>query len=165
MLVRTTKGDRLHRPWRRAASLPGWGARETRVTPRRDFFLIVSPEYRTLGAPPVEWWLDAFCKYRQQPYYLGLLLFRAMVAIFSDKFLSGQLAIRGGTVLHKVHLAPAARYSEDVDLVLVGDRPEAHIEKALNRVLRPLFGSEKSSVPGIREGREAGCNTQVYLVG
>jgi hypothetical protein len=49
------------------------GARVTRVTPRRDFFLIVSPEYRALGAPPVEWWLDAFCRYRQQPYYLGLL--------------------------------------------------------------------------------------------
>ena len=48
-------------------------ARVTRVTPRRDFFLIVSPEYRALGAPPVEWWLDAFCRYRQQPYYLGLL--------------------------------------------------------------------------------------------
>lgn len=76
-----------------------------------------------------------------------LLLCRAMVAIFNDKFLSGQVAMRGGTVLHKVHLAPAARYSEDIDLVLVGDhRPEAHIEKALNRVLRPLFGKEKSSV-------------------
>jgi len=27
--------------------------------------------------------------------------------------------MRGGTVLHKAHLAPAARYSEDIDLVLV----------------------------------------------
>ena len=94
-----------------------------------------------------------------------LLLCRAMVAIFSDKFLSGQVAMRGGTVLHKVHLAPAARSSEDIDLVLVGDRAEAYLEKVLNRVLRPLFGREKSSAPGIREGREAGCNTQVYLVG
>lgn len=51
-----------------------------------------------------------------------LLLTRAMVAIFSDPFLSEQVAMRGGTVLHKVHLAPAARYSEDIDLVLVGDR-------------------------------------------
>jgi predicted nucleotidyltransferase component of viral defense system len=63
-----------------------------------------------------------------------------MVAIFSDPFLSGQVAMRGGTVLHKVHLAPAARYSEDIDLVLVGDRPEDHIKKALRRVLEPILG-------------------------
>jgi hypothetical protein len=41
-----------------------------------------------------------------------LLLTRAMAAIFHDPFLSGQVAMRGGTVLHKVHLAPATRYSE-----------------------------------------------------
>ncbi len=46
-----------------------------------------------------------------------LLLCRAMTALFSDRFLSGQIAMRGGTLLHKVHLAPAARYSEDIDLV------------------------------------------------
>lgn len=69
-----------------------------------------------------------------------LLLTRAMVAIFSDPFLSGQVAMRGGTVLHKVHLAPAARYSEDIDLVLVGERPEDHIKKALRRVLEPILG-------------------------
>lgn len=62
-----------------------------------------------------------------------------MRAIFEDRFLSGQVAMRGGTVLHKVHLAPAARYSEDIDLVAVGDRPEGH-------VLRPVLGRERSSV-------------------
>jgi predicted nucleotidyltransferase component of viral defense system len=56
-----------------------------------------------------------------------LLLTYAMAAIFRDPFLSGQVAMRGGTVLHKVHLAPATRYSEDIDLVLVGDRPISHI--------------------------------------
>jgi hypothetical protein len=30
-----------------------------------------------------------------------LLLCRAMVALFSDPFLKGQIAMRGGTVLHK----------------------------------------------------------------
>jgi predicted nucleotidyltransferase component of viral defense system len=54
--------------------------------------------------------------------------------------------MRGGTVLHKVHLAPAARYSEDIDLVAVGDRPEGHIRKALLRVLRLVLGRERSSV-------------------
>jgi predicted nucleotidyltransferase component of viral defense system len=74
-----------------------------------------------------------------------LLLSLAMRAIFDDTFLSGQVAMRGGTVLHKVHLAPAARYSEDIDLVVVGKRPEGHIRKALMRVLRPVLGKEKSS--------------------
>lgn len=74
-----------------------------------------------------------------------LLLCRAMVAIFDDDFLKAQVAMRGGTVLHKVHLAPASRYSQDIDLVVVGDRPENHIRRALNRVLRPILGKEKSS--------------------
>jgi len=74
-----------------------------------------------------------------------LLLSLAMTAIFNDNFLSEQVAMRGGTVLHKVHLAPAVRYSEDIDLVAVGERPERHIQRALMRVLRPVLGKEKSS--------------------
>ncbi|MHB1241478.1 MAG: nucleotidyl transferase AbiEii/AbiGii toxin family protein [Gammaproteobacteria bacterium] len=74
-----------------------------------------------------------------------LLLSLTICAIFQDKFLSAQVAMRGGTVLHKVHLAPAARYSEDVDLVVVGERPEQHIKKALMRVLRGVLGKEQSS--------------------
>ena len=73
-----------------------------------------------------------------------LLLSLAMHAIFSDEFLRTQVAMRGGTVLHKVHLAPAARYSEDIDLVVFGDRPEEHVRKALMRVLRPILGREQS---------------------
>lgn len=64
-----------------------------------------------------------------------LLLCRAMAALFDDKFLSSQIAMRGGTLLHKVHLVPAARYSEDIDLVVVGTRPADHIRRAIRRVL------------------------------
>ena len=74
-----------------------------------------------------------------------LLLCRAMVSIFEDKFLSGQVAMRGGTVLHKVHLVPASRYSEDIDLVAVGDRPEEHISAALKRVLEDVLGKKQQS--------------------
>ncbi|MGH8702534.1 MAG: nucleotidyl transferase AbiEii/AbiGii toxin family protein [Burkholderiales bacterium] len=74
-----------------------------------------------------------------------LFLTRAMVAIFSDEFLSGQVAMRGGTALHKVHLAPAARCSEDIDLVAVGNRPQEHLRKALHRVLAPLLGNPRQS--------------------
>src|SRR6266496_1880675 len=77
-----------------------------------------------------------------------LLLCRAMVALFDDKFLSSQIAMRGGTLLHKVHLAPAARYSEDIDLVVVGARPAEHIRRAIRRVLMDVLGSPKDSVWG-----------------
>ena len=43
-----------------------------------------------------------------------LLLCRAMVALFDDSFLQSQIAMRGGTLLHEVHLAPASRLSPDV---------------------------------------------------
>ena len=74
-----------------------------------------------------------------------LLLCRAMVALFSDEFLSTQVAMRGGTLLHKVYLAPAARYSEDIDLVVIGNRPEDHVRKALRRVLVDVLGTPKVS--------------------
>ncbi|HXB60467.1 MAG TPA: nucleotidyl transferase AbiEii/AbiGii toxin family protein [Candidatus Acidoferrales bacterium] len=75
-----------------------------------------------------------------------LLLCRAMVALFDDKFLSNQIAMRGGTLLHKVHLAPASRYSEDIDLVVVGLRPEKHIRLAIRRVLTDVLGRPRTSV-------------------
>jgi predicted nucleotidyltransferase component of viral defense system len=48
-----------------------------------------------------------------------LLLSRVLVAIYSDAFLSGRLAFRGGTALHKLYFSPQVRYSEDIDLVQV----------------------------------------------
>ena len=77
-----------------------------------------------------------------------LLLCRAMVALFNDEFLRTQIAMRGGTLLHKVYLAPPCRYSEDIDLVVFGERPEDHIRKALRRVLRDVLGNPESSVWG-----------------
>ncbi|HPC61937.1 MAG TPA: type IV toxin-antitoxin system AbiEi family antitoxin [Verrucomicrobiota bacterium] len=44
----------------------------TRVSPRQPFFLIISPEHRSLGAPPAAWWLDDYFKWRGRPYYLAL---------------------------------------------------------------------------------------------
>ena len=73
------------------------------------------------------------------------LLSGAVAAIFDDPFLKAQVAMRGGTVLHKGHLAPASRYSEDIDLVLVGPRPPAHIKRALHRVLRPILAAPSLS--------------------
>ena len=52
-----------------------------------------------------------------------LVLSRAVVEIFSDAALAHDLALRGGTALHKVVLAPPSRYSEDLDLVQVEAGP------------------------------------------
>ncbi|MDA8363981.1 MAG: nucleotidyl transferase AbiEii/AbiGii toxin family protein, partial [Gammaproteobacteria bacterium] len=46
-----------------------------------------------------------------------LIISRALVAIFSDPFLRGELRFRGGTALHKLHFPTPLRYSEDIDLV------------------------------------------------
>lgn len=48
------------------------GNRVTRVSPRQPFFLIVSPEHRAVGAPPVAWWLHDYFRWLNQPYYLAL---------------------------------------------------------------------------------------------
>ena len=74
-----------------------------------------------------------------------LLLCRAMTALFDDAFLKTQIAMRGGTLLHKIHLAPASRYSEDIDLVVIGDRPDEHVRKAIKRVLFSALGRPTSS--------------------
>lgn len=48
-----------------------------------------------------------------------LIIQRTLIALFSDEFIKERLAFRGGTALHKLFLAPAARYSEDIDLVQI----------------------------------------------
>lgn len=46
-----------------------------------------------------------------------LILSRAICAIASDNYLGDELVFRGGTALHKLHLASPLRYSEDLDYV------------------------------------------------
>ena len=46
-----------------------------------------------------------------------LILSRMMVEIANDDLLGSELAFRGGTCIHKLHLPSPARYSEDLDYV------------------------------------------------
>jgi predicted nucleotidyltransferase component of viral defense system len=46
-----------------------------------------------------------------------LILSRLMVEIANDDLLGPELAMRGGTCLHKLHLPVALRYSDDLDYV------------------------------------------------
>ncbi len=52
-----------------------------------------------------------------------LVLCRALATIFQDDELASTVALRGGTALHKLHLSPARRYSEDLDLVQLQPGP------------------------------------------
>jgi len=75
-----------------------------------------------------------------------LRLSRGVEALFEDEVLREHLAMRGGTVLHKAHLAPAARYSEDIDLVLTKPMDTAVLEQHLVRALTPALGTPSPSI-------------------
>lgn len=72
-----------------------------------------------------------------------LVISRALVEIYSDDFLRQRLAFRGGTALHKIYLQPAARYSEDIDLVQIA--PEA-IGETLDRLRERLAFLGKAKI-------------------
>ena len=64
-----------------------------------------------------------------------LTISRALIEIFSDDFLRGHLAFRGGTALHKLYLNPAPRYSEDIDLVQIKPGPIKPIMQRIDEVI------------------------------
>ncbi|GHT87729.1 hypothetical protein AGMMS49543_24440 [Betaproteobacteria bacterium] len=94
-------------------------------------------------------WLTAWQAYAPWPkksqIEQDLRLSQGVVAIFNDEILREHLAMRGGTVLHKAHLAPAARYSEDIDLVLVKAMDPDTLDQHLRRVLTPVLGHPSDS--------------------
>lgn len=76
-----------------------------------------------------------------------LVLSRALAAIFGDAELAAAVALRVGTALHKLHLAPARRYSEDIDLVQLRPEPIGPTIDRLRRQLDSWLG-----VPGRQQG-------------
>jgi predicted nucleotidyltransferase component of viral defense system len=69
-----------------------------------------------------------------------LIIQRSVIALFSDNFIREKLAFRGGTALHKLFLAPAVRYSEDIDLVQVTAEPFGAIIDRIKEQLFPFLG-------------------------
>ncbi len=69
-----------------------------------------------------------------------LVISRALVALFSDPVIAEALAFRGGTALYKLHITPAARYSEDIDLVQVRPGPIGDVMEAIRGALDPWLG-------------------------
>ncbi len=79
-----------------------------------------------------------------------LVISRAVVEIFSHPVLRDALAFRGGTALYKLHLKPAARYSEDIDLVQTRAEPAGPMMEALREVLDPWLGTPQWKQTGGR---------------
>ena len=76
-----------------------------------------------------------------------LTISRALVELFRHPLLQRQLLFRGGTALHKLYLAPASRYSEDIDLVQAEAGPIGDVISAIRSVLDPWLGEPKR-LPG-----------------
>jgi predicted nucleotidyltransferase component of viral defense system len=79
-----------------------------------------------------------------------LMLSRALVDMFTESNIRESLAFRGGTALYKLHIRPAARYSEDLDLVQVDAGPIGGVIDDIRRVLDPWLGPPKRTA---HEGR------------
>jgi len=79
-----------------------------------------------------------------------LVISRALVEMFRVTAIADRLAFRGGTALHKLHLRPAARYSEDIDLVQVNAEPIGETLDRLRGVLDPWLGTPQRK---LKEGR------------
>jgi predicted nucleotidyltransferase component of viral defense system len=69
-----------------------------------------------------------------------LVICRALVSIFTQPALRDTLAFRGGTALYKLYVTPAARYSEDIDLVQMRAEPAGAVMDALRSALDPWLG-------------------------
>ncbi len=72
-----------------------------------------------------------------------LVLSRALVELFSRQPIARALAFRGGTALYKLHFQPAARYSEDIDLVQTSPGGIGEVLDAIHDALDPWLGKPR----------------------
>ena len=79
-----------------------------------------------------------------------LVISRALVEMYSVPEIAQRLAFRGGTALYKLHLRPAARYSEDIDLVQIQPEAIGDTLDLVRGVLDPWLGTPQRK---LREGR------------
>jgi predicted nucleotidyltransferase component of viral defense system len=86
--------------------------------------------WRSNGAP---WLLD-------EQVEQDLIISRALIELFQQPELVVSLAFRGGTALHKLYLAPAVRYSEDIDLVQIVPGSIGPVLDAIHACLDPWLG-------------------------
>jgi predicted nucleotidyltransferase component of viral defense system len=94
--------------------------------------------------------LDFITEWRQRAPWVqdaqveqDLVICRALVTVLGPEVAGEALAFRGGTALHRLHLAPPARYSEDIDLVQVSAGPIGPTLNAIRQALDPWLGDPK----------------------
>jgi len=79
-----------------------------------------------------------------------LVISRALVELFEEPVVKEALLFRGGTALYKLHLRPAARFSEDIDLVQAVAGPIGPILTGIRDALDSWLGTPKRA---FNEGR------------
>ena len=72
-----------------------------------------------------------------------LILSRALIDMFRQPAVAEALAFRGGSALHKLFLTRAGRYSEDIDLVQVGQGPIGPALDSIRGALDPWLGAPR----------------------
>jgi predicted nucleotidyltransferase component of viral defense system len=93
-------------------------------------------------------WRDAAPWTLQRYVEQDLALSRAIVELFARPTLAEAFAFRGGTALYKLHLTPAARYSEDLDLVQVRPGPIGPLLDEIRSALEPWLGTPQFKYGG-----------------
>src|SRR4051812_21033564 len=73
-----------------------------------------------------------------------LIISRALVELFSNRYIAESVAFRGGTALYKLFVKKPARYSEDIDLVQLKSEPIGHVLDAIRLHLDPWLGKPNS---------------------
>lgn len=79
-----------------------------------------------------------------------LIVSRAIVEMYSIPDIAERLAFRGGTALYKLYLRPAARYSEDIDLVQIRPEPIGETLDLVRGVLDGWLGTPQRK---LKKGR------------
>lgn len=72
-----------------------------------------------------------------------LVISRALVELFGRPAIARGLAFRGGTALYKLHLRPARRYSEDIDLVQTQAGGIGELMDEIHEALDPWLGKPR----------------------
>ncbi|HEY1793308.1 MAG TPA: type IV toxin-antitoxin system AbiEi family antitoxin [Opitutaceae bacterium] len=106
-----------------------------RVSARDTFFLIVTPEYLSRGAPPVEWWIGDYFKWLGRPYYLALQTAARLHG-------SNPQSIQTTQVMTDRARKPLTVGQQKVQFTV-----KRHIEKTLVQSLPNAFAPTKVSTP------------------
>ncbi len=73
-----------------------------------------------------------------------LIISRLLVEFYQDDIVREKLLFRGGTALHKIHLSPAVRYSEDLDFVQKEAGGIGEVLSSVKRICQPLLGKPRT---------------------